>query len=153
MAGTRHLTFFSLLAISAALLFCPSGHANTDDDRVSLRLWYVPPKGTMRPPVLANRRVFEGFCKAHPEINVRALVPLKIEGPASSGNEFLAVAGGVAPDVFFLSGRQIGDYHSQGFLEQLDPYLEKYRRKTGRPFRGINAPGEVWEVCHLEGNI
>ena len=150
---TRRQTTWMLLWAWAALFLCGGAYADTDDAKVTLRLWHVPPKGTMRPPVLADRRVFEAFCKAYPEIKIRALVPLKIEGPASSGNEFLAVAGGVAPDVFYLSGRQIGDYYDQGFLEKLDPYLRQYQQQTGHPYRGISAPAEVWEVCQIEGAI
>lgn len=81
------------------------------------------------------------------------MVPMKIEGPAAEGNEFLAVAGGVAPDVFYLFGRKIGDYYSQGFLEPLDSYLAGYVKATGRPYVGINAPSPVWELCPINHRI
>jgi ABC-type sugar transport system permease subunit/ABC-type glycerol-3-phosphate transport system substrate-binding protein len=116
-------------------------------------LWNIPLKGSTAPVDLAKRRAFDAFCKKHPEIRVRALVPMKIEGPAAEGNEFLAVAGGVAPDVFYLFGRKIGDYYNQGFLAPLDSYLEQEAKTTGQPYCGINAPSSVWELCQINGKV
>ena len=120
---------------------------------VTLRLWHIPPKGSTYPGYIARRRVFEAFCKKYPEIQVQALVPLKIEGPAAEGNEFLAVAGGVAPDIFYLYGRKIGDYYDQGFLLPLDDYLARHTEASGKPYAGINAPARVWELCQIDKRI
>lgn len=122
-------------------------------EAVTLKLWNIPLKGSTAPVDLAKRRVFEAFCEKHPEIHVQALVPLLIEGPAGEGREFMAVAGGVAPDVFYLYGRKIGDYHSQGFLQPLDPYLDAYAKKNGAPYSGISAPAAVWELSQIDGHI
>jgi ABC-type sugar transport system permease subunit len=118
-----------------------------------LRLWNIPSKTSTHPLDVAKRRVFEAFCAAHPHIRVRALVPLRIEGPGAEGNEFLAVAGGVAPDVFYLYGRKIGDYHSQGFLLPLNDYLARYERTRGVPYVGVAAPDQVWELCVDKGQV
>ena len=120
---------------------------------VTLRLWNIPQKGSTNPLDLATRRVFEAFCRKYPDIHVKALVPLKIEGQANEGREFLAIAGGVAPDVFYLYGRKIGDYYDQGFLEPLDEYLKSYEERNHHPYRGINAPSSVWELCQINGNV
>ena len=120
---------------------------------VELRLWGIPPRGSSKPTWIAKRRVFDAFCRAHPEIRVRALVPLKVEGAAGESSEFLAVAGGVAPDVFYLYGRKVGDYDSQGFLYPLNDYLRRYAAKRGEPYAGIAAPSQVWELCHSRGRI
>ncbi|MBN1553618.1 MAG: extracellular solute-binding protein [Phycisphaerae bacterium] len=120
---------------------------------VTLRLWNIPLKGSTNPLQLATRRVFEAFCRKNPDIHVKALIPLKIEGQADEGREFLAIAGGVAPDVFYLYGRKIGDYYDQGFLEPLDSYLEAYKKHNGRSYQGINAPSKVWELCQIDGRI
>ena len=120
---------------------------------VELRLWNIPGKNSTFAPDVAQRRVFDAFCRAHPEVRARALVPLQIEGPAAEGNEFLAVAGGVAPDVFQLFGRKIGDYRSQGFLLPLDRYLAAYAQRHRAPYEGVGAPDAVWELCHDRGRI
>lgn len=122
-------------------------------EAVTLRLWNIPWKGSTLPVDIAKRRVFEAFCQKHPEIRVEALVPLQIEGPAGEGREFMAVAGGVAPDVFYLYGRKIGDYHSQGFLHPLDAYLAGYAEQHGEPYGGISAPAAVWELCQIDKHI
>jgi ABC-type sugar transport system permease subunit/ABC-type glycerol-3-phosphate transport system substrate-binding protein len=148
MKGFFHVSKIYLVII----LLCCAGAAGQTED-VTLRLWNVPLKGTTHPPSVARRRVFEAFCRKYPNIKVKALVPLKIEGPASEGNEFMAVAGGVAPDVFYLYGRKIGDYYNQGFLAPLDSYLAGFQKTTGKPYAGINAPSSVWELCQIDNKI
>ncbi|MBN2301043.1 MAG: extracellular solute-binding protein [Lentisphaerae bacterium] len=144
-----------LLAMSfAGVSTCQAaGKEETGSQKVILRLWRIPSKSTTWLPDMANRKVFDAFCRKYPEIDVRPLVPLKIEGPAAEGNEFLAVAGGVAPDVFYLYGRKIGDYYGQGFLNPLDDFLTQYQKKNGRLYSGVAAPSPVWEVCHINGHI
>jgi ABC-type sugar transport system permease subunit len=129
------------------------GAVAEDDTIVELRLWNIPGKNATMANEVARRRVFDAFCRAHPEIRARALVPLRIEGPAAEGNEFLAVAGGVAPDVFQLFGRKIGDYRTQGFLLPLNDYLADYARRRKMPYRGVAAPDAVWELCHNRGQV
>ena len=141
------------LALLALVWLVLAGQAEAADPTVELRLWNIPSKTSVRPVDVARRRVFDAFRMQHPQIRVRALVPLKIQGPAQEGNEFLAVAGGVAPDVFYLYGRKIGDYRSQGFLLPLNDYLKRYKTQHGRPYEGIIAPDKVWELCQNNGNI
>lgn len=133
--------------------WCACALGNPAASNVTIRLWNIPRKDATDPRELAQRRVFEAFCRRHPHINVRSVTPLRIEGPAAEGNEFLAVAGGVAPDVFQLFGRKIADYHKQGFLAPLDEYLAAYEREEGRPYRGVNAPAIVWEPCRINNRI
>lgn len=122
-------------------------------EMVTLNLWGIPKKTATDPQNVASRRVFEAFCRRHPEIRVVALVPLKIEGPARESNEFLAIAGGVAPDVFRLYGRKVGDYISQKFLLPLNPYLADYEKRHGKPYAGVAAPNSVWELCVRKDQI
>ncbi len=112
-----------------------------------MRLWNIPPKTATDPRSVANRRVFDAFLARHPGIRVKVLVPLRIEGSAAESSEFLAVAGGVAPDVFHLYGRKVGDYVAQGFLLPLNGYLRGYQARTGAPYGGVAAPHQVWELC------
>ena len=147
----------SLWAAAAGLMLATILRASpapaAPDETVELRLWNIPSKSSNNPLDIAKRRVFDAFCLRHPEIRVHALVPLKIEGPAAEGNEFMAVAGGVAPDVFYLYGRKVGDYNSQGFLCPLNDYLKRYEQQRGAPYAGIAAPDPVWELCHDKGRI
>lgn len=120
---------------------------------VTLHLWSIPRKTATDPQSVAIRRVFEAFCRRHPEIRVTALVPLRIEGPAQESNQFLAIAGGVAPDVFTLYGRKVGDYIAQKFLLPLNPYLADYAKRYGKPYAGVAAPNSVWELCVRKDQI
>ncbi|NQU76181.1 MAG: extracellular solute-binding protein [Planctomycetes bacterium] len=122
-------------------------------DRIPLRLWDVPDKRSTSPLSVADRRVFEGFCRKYPEVRIVQLEPLHISGPAAEGSQFLAVAGGVAPDVFYLFGRQVGDYYDQGFLLPLDEYVNEYTKRTGKPYTGVNAPSMVWELAQIDGRV
>ncbi|MDX2109968.1 MAG: extracellular solute-binding protein [Verrucomicrobiota bacterium] len=118
-----------------------------EDAGVVLRLWNIPDKASTNPVGIAERRIFDAFCRANPDIQIKALVPLQISGPASGGNEFMAVAGGVAPDVFTLSGRKVGNYFDQGFLLPLNDYLSDYKRRAGSNYKGVYAPSYMWEIA------
>jgi len=120
---------------------------------VELRLWRLPPKDAVGPFNVSKRRIFEAFCAQHPEIRFKILVPLKIEGPAEESNEFLAIAGGVAPDVFFLWGRKVGDYIDQGFLLPVNSFLRAYEKGNDRRYSGVAAPDQVWEVGIRNGKV
>ena len=148
----RPRAFRMLIPLVLAALSAPQANA-APAKPVRLHLWNIPAKGSTSPVNVARRRVFDAFCRRNPAITVRALVPLRIEGPQREGNEFLAVAGGVAPDVFYLYGRKVGDYRTQGFLLPLDDYLADYSRRHGQPYTGINSPDKVWELCHDRGRI
>lgn len=141
------------IAALAAVGLGSSPAAATTNDEVVLRLWNIPDKSSTWLTDMAQRRAFDSFCRTYPHIKVQALVPLKIEGPAAEGNEFLAVAGGVAPDVFYLYGRKIGDYFNQGFLYPLDDFLAASRDTTGHAYKGVAAPSPVWELCQIDGHV
>ena len=74
------------------------------------------------------------------------MVPLKIDGPGAEGNEFMAVAGGMAPDVFTLFGRKVGNYVDQGFLAPLDDRFKRDFKDKGLTYEGVNAPDKIWEL-------
>lgn len=120
---------------------------------VELRLWNVPRKDAVGPFDVSRRRIFDTFCSRHLNIRFKVLVPLKIEGPAQESNEFLAIAGGVAPDVFYLYGRKVGDYIGQDFLLPLNDFLLEYERESGRRYSGVAAPDCVWEVAVRGGKV
>ncbi|HBC88388.1 MAG TPA: hypothetical protein DCZ94_15675 [Lentisphaeria bacterium] len=142
------LLFFCSLASSA--LF--SGE-DEPQKKLTLLLWNIPSKGSNDVNTKADREVFDLFIKKHPHINVKTLVPLKIQGPASEGNQFMAVAGGMAPDVFDLYGRKVGDYIDQGFLAPLnDRFMNDFSGK-GKNYSGVEAPDKIWEISARDGLI
>ena len=143
----------SLATVFLAVTWICATNCGADAEPVTLHLWNIPPRGTSHPAIMARRKVFDLFCRRHPEIRVKALVPLEIEGPAAEGNELMAVAGGVAPDVLYLQGRKVGDYRAQDLLLPLNQFLAGYAADHGRDYAGINAPDKVWQLCHDRGRI
>ena len=75
------LTSAMLLAsISGDVLAVLAGDV-ASDKRVALRLWRIPERTSLNPIEIANRRVHDAFVMKHPEIRVRGLSPLQIQGP------------------------------------------------------------------------
>jgi ABC-type sugar transport system permease subunit/ABC-type glycerol-3-phosphate transport system substrate-binding protein len=140
--------------VVAVLLLCLSaGFQPCQAEKVELVVAEVPRKGSTNPVDIAGRRVFEAFLKRYPEIAVRGMTKLRIEGDRREATDFLAMAGGVAPDVLYLFGRKIGNYHSQDFLRPLDDYLEAHKQRTGKDYRGVSAPAAVWEVAQVDDHV
>jgi hypothetical protein len=134
---------FYLLILST--IFMPQSGVNARE-KVELRLWNVPDKSNPDARFVAKRRVFEAFCRLHPEIRVKVLSPLAIqEGPAYESSEFLSMAGGVAPDVLTPYVRKIPAYRQQKFCYPLNDYISRYHKSTGKLFAGIAAPSAAWE--------
>ncbi len=160
--ATRNLLFF-IIASAMATVYVPCQQLMADDNnaaaasegskRLTLLLWNIPPKGSMDVEQKANREVFDLFLKKHPHIDVKTLVPLKIQGAGAEGNQFLAVAGGMAPDVFDLYGRKVGDYIDQGFLAPLNDRFRRDFKDQGKDYYGVEAPDKVWELCIKDGSI
>lgn len=97
-------------------------------DHVTLRLWGgpwgLPAKDETAPWLRATRAVFEEFQKEHPEIEIISSTGLNIQGPASESSFLLAMAGGTAPDVFYVNFRKLHTYIGQNFLQPLDNFVK-----------------------------
>jgi ABC-type sugar transport system permease subunit/ABC-type glycerol-3-phosphate transport system substrate-binding protein len=143
----------ALLAGFLALSALAADSDATPPEQLTLHLWNIPPKGSTDVGTKADRAVFDLFLQRNPHIKVKVLVPLKIQGPATEGNEFLAVAGGMAPDVFWLYGRKVGDYIDQGFLAPLNDRFKADFATQGEHYVGIDSPDKIWELCVRDGNI
>jgi multiple sugar transport system permease protein len=48
---------------------------------------------------------------------------------------------------------KMGDYRDQGFLYPLNKFLGDFEKKHGRPYHGINALYQMWNVCYDGGTI
>lgn len=138
-----------LLGALLLVLAIPSLGATDAEEGVELKLWTLPPISTTDPLNASKARVYEAFRQAHPDIRLRAVNQLQVEGAASEGREYLAIAGGMAPDIFELYGRKVGDYVEQGFILPLDPILRADPEYRERPFSGIWAPHRIWEAAIL----
>lgn len=96
--------------------------------KVPLRLWGggagIPRKDETTPNARANRAVFEEFAKLHPEIEIINATGLQIQGSAAESGFLLAMAGGTAPDVFYVNLRKLHTYIEQNFLYPLDEFIK-----------------------------
>ena len=145
----------TLLAVLMMPLFAADTAATNaeDEDFVELRLRVIPYSGTSSPDWMSRRKAFDEFVRLNPKIHIKALVPLRIEGTASDESEFLAMAGGVAPDVLYLTERKAADYRTQGFLLSLNSYLKEFEKSKRMRYKGIYSPSSAWELCHSSGHI
>lgn len=112
----------------------PQAIASTQDHpkktaKVVLRLWGgnwgVPRKDDPSPFGRSSRAVFEAFKKEHPEIELVTASGLTIQGQAAESNFLLAMAGGTAPDVFYVNFRKLYTFLGQGFVEPLDQFVKE----------------------------
>ncbi|MCL5104357.1 MAG: extracellular solute-binding protein [Armatimonadetes bacterium] len=97
--------------------------------KVTLRLWGglwgLPGKDETAPWMRSTRAVFEEFQREHPEIEIISSNGLTINGPAAESNFLLAMAGGTAPDVFYVNFRKLHTYIAQNFLQPLDEFVKR----------------------------
>ena len=134
MRSTRRSSFIRrfrlLFAIAAAFVALPNHDATAQKaaNPVTVRLWgtggfAIARKDLTDPFSIANRTVIEAFERKHPEIRLEVITGLEIQGPANESGLFLAMAGGLAPDVLYVNFRQLENYINQGFLYPLDEYV------------------------------
>ena len=149
----KNLYFFLIfLLLSTSTVLFGTGKNNSNDN-VILRISWIPDVHTTWPPDMARLAVFHAFLNKYTNINVEISSTLKLEGDAAEGNEYLSIAGGLAPDVFYLYGRKIGAFVDQGFIQSLSPFLEREYKKTGKPFKGIGSPDNIWELTVSDNDI
>jgi multiple sugar transport system permease protein len=129
-----------------------AGRVRVDDGVPVVELvihnWVLPDATRSDPMSRANLAVVAAFCERYPEIvqeryaeiyradpdrygrhtweqiriEPRKFTGIRVEGVES---DLLAIAGGVAPDVIYLNFRKSDTYIRNGFLEPLDPFLDR----------------------------
>lgn len=111
----------------------------------------------------AEMAVAQEFMKKYPNVRLQPFSFLEVPGAGSEGGSatqtdyytLMAMAAGIAPDVFTTNFRQSDTFIRQGFLLPLDEYYDKWK---------IEAPDEVktvfpedkpalWEVAHRKGMV
>ena len=120
MRGGRHVgLFFIRLILSAALLAVvgagcdrPAGAGDAENDRV-LEVWH----GWPQQEADGLRRVVAEFERTHPHIHIR--LSYAANNLTSNQKLFLAIAGGVGPDVTFVDGQQLAEWAARGALVDL----------------------------------
>lgn len=133
-SGCRLFVIILTVVYGLAFLFLASTNtqaatASNGKQKVTLRLWGgywgVPRKDDPSPIVRATRAVFEAFQKEHPEIEIISSSGLQIQGSAAESSFLLAMAGGTAPDVFYVNFRKLHTYIEQNFMQPLDEFIKE----------------------------
>lgn len=141
------LLLLSIPTPRAAAAEPPSG----GDEKVVLRLWGgptgVPRKDDPSPFGRSTRAVFEAFKKEHPEIELITGSGLVIQGPASESSFLLAMAGGSAPDVFYVNCRKLHTFLGQGFMAPLDEFVKQDPEVLSR------IQPQIRKVITVDGHI
>jgi len=131
---SKLVTHILCIVLGLTLLHdCASASRGTpvrkSNDQVELRLWGgdwgIPPKDATDPWRRANRAVFERFQETHPHIKIISASGLQVQGRAAESGLLMAMAGGTAPDVFYVNFRKLHNFINQGFLYPLNEYLKE----------------------------
>ena len=128
-----------------------SAAQKSDKDVVELRLWGgdwgIPTKDSTDPWRRAHRAVFERFQDLHPNITIISSSGLQVQGAAAESGFLMAMAGGTAPDVFYVNFRKLHNFINQGFLYPLNEYVER------DPAILENIHPEIRKVITVDGKI
>lgn len=146
------LYIFAIIFLSGCVN--PLLAAAPDSKPVTLRLWGgtwgIPPKDATDPWRRSQRAVFERFQELHPNIRIVSASGLEIQGPASESGLLMAMAGGTAPDVFYVNFRQLHTYIDQNFLYPLNNYIDKDPEVLARvnPIirKVLNVNGKIYSI-------
>lgn len=130
-----------LLVAGRILLWCKG---------IPLRVPYLPDPQNTGPTVRARLAVLAEFRRRFPEVELEAFSGISIPGMELESRLMLAIAGGMAPDVFSVNLRMSDTYIQQGFLWPLDEFVaESY--PGGREEYLSLAPQALWPVLEREG--
>lgn len=72
----------------------------------------------------ANTAVVSAFRAKYPDIRLKGVSGIRIQGQAAEAGLLMTIAGGTAPAVFNVYFRQSGTYIEKGFLYPLDEYVD-----------------------------
>ncbi|MEI6913795.1 MAG: extracellular solute-binding protein [Armatimonadota bacterium] len=130
------------------LFFIPHGGCHAQ--KIKLRLGSggaIPNKEASDPWSRSRRAIYERFLKLHPNVEVDIAGAIQIQGRANESGFLMSMAGGTAPDVFYVNFRQLESYVKQGFLYPLDEYIA---RDPG-VLKGIHP--RVLDVINLKRHV
>ncbi len=134
----RLLQTILLLTVSSSLVYA--------DTQPVLFVQNVPDRRVVDVRGKAELAVFDEFLRQNPGIQLRKAVPLRLEGGLGESSDYMAFAGGSAPDVLLLFLRKVPNFMDQDFLLPLDGYL------TEQWIKDKDVPHQLWNVVTRDGH-
>jgi len=142
----------SVARLAVFLLFATFLTGLAPAQQVTLKLWggagfRVPRKDETALNARADRAIIEAFVKRHPNIKLKIVNGVNIQGPAMESGLLMALAGGVGPDVIYVNFRQLYSFIDQGFLYPLDEFVQTDKK----PLQKIhpNITKVLWQDGHI----
>ncbi|MBR4518526.1 MAG: extracellular solute-binding protein, partial [Victivallales bacterium] len=117
---------------------------------IPLRVPWLPDPQNTGPTARARLAVLAEFRRRFPEVELEAFSGITIPGMEEESRLMLAIAGGMAPDVFSVSLHMSDTYIQQGFLYPLDEFVEA-DYPGGREEFLSGSPKALWPVLEREG--
>lgn len=126
-----------------------------ESEKIPLRLasggWgAIPGKDSTDPHSRAKRAVYERFLQLHPEVEIVPASGIQLQGRAWETGFLMSMAGGTAPDVFYVNFRKLESFVKQGFMQPLDDYIaadpEILRDVHPRVMDVIRVNGKVYAI-------
>lgn len=112
-----------------ALAFCLALGAAAAPTTLTVE-WYSPAAYTTEEQ--AQNRAFENYMRAHPEVKIMPWSSLRVQGASEKSGKLMAVAGGMAPDIWRMWFHEVLKYANQGFLQPLNEYIGEDKDGDGR---------------------
>lgn len=137
----RSLFVLILLGSSVFGMRTPIARAET---KPVLFVQNVPDRRVIDVRGKAELAVFEEFLRQNPDVELRKAVPLRLEGGLGESSDYMAFAGGSAPDVLLLYLRKVPNFLDQNFLLPLDGFL------TEKWIEEKDVPHQLWDVVRRD---
>ncbi len=97
---------------------------------ITVTIFGLPSGSSATPRDIAENRVLAEFRRLHPNIHLKSVTGLKIEGLGSEIGPLMMIAGGISPDIISVNFRKIDSYVQQGLLYPMDEFIEQEIKKN-----------------------
>lgn len=123
----------AILGFTAGLvgLSGTAGHASSESgarDVTVVKVFGLPNASSATAHDVGELRVLEEFQKRRPDIQLKSVTGLRVEGVGAEIGPLMMIAGGISPDVLYVNFRKIDTYVRQGILLPLDEFIEKEKK-------------------------
>ncbi len=117
----------SLSCLMLAAFSASQAHPRPEGTEITMMAgaFGIPPKEATTLTAQIRRSVFEEFHHQNPDVTVTNSGGLTLTGDASDSAFLMSMAGGTAPDVFYINFRQYYTFLEQGFARPLDDFIAK----------------------------
>ncbi|MDD5688420.1 MAG: extracellular solute-binding protein [Elusimicrobia bacterium] len=89
----------------------------------------LPRPDDSRPPTMCNRNVLKAFKEKYPWIEIVESGGIASRNLPIGSGILMSIAGGIAPDIFYVNFARSDNYIHQDFLYPLDEFVEKLPKK------------------------